>query len=260
MARLWKGIFYCFWMSDKPRVQQALAQEMADIVLSIEQSKDEESDGAMRFLEGFFDAMVREWWGLDKWRVDKFMMLVRRFVGAGMRLLAQRSWQADSVQRFTSVLMKAGGVLDANNVKTPHGLLYHVCDVYLEELDKACQGLEEEETALPVAALIQPYIVLAATCHARLHYDRIFKSVLAPLLDDCLVAEKGLTRSKDKQEAFSRCHFPSVFKHAAQSPTDVRKQVYAALFKEASQSTSAEARRRQIYKLFRDEQDRLDVD
>lgn len=80
MAKLWKGLFYCFWMSDKPLVQQALAQELADILLKIRidaaPSPSSSSSAAtssstlapLDFLEGFFDAMVREWTGIDKWR------------------------------------------------------------------------------------------------------------------------------------------------------------------------------------------------
>ncbi|KAF9786820.1 nucleolar protein,Nop52-domain-containing protein [Thelephora terrestris] len=34
-AKLWKGVFYCFWMSDKLLVQQALASGLADILLKI---------------------------------------------------------------------------------------------------------------------------------------------------------------------------------------------------------------------------------
>lgn len=58
-------------MSDKPRVQQALAQELADLLLTIKTSSSSKSSSikpALAFLEGFFDAMVREWPGLDKWR------------------------------------------------------------------------------------------------------------------------------------------------------------------------------------------------
>ena len=32
MMKLWKGLFYTFWMSDKPPVQEALAQLLTDMV------------------------------------------------------------------------------------------------------------------------------------------------------------------------------------------------------------------------------------
>lgn len=66
-----------FWMSDKPLVQQALAQELADLVLLVPRAEPSASTAtpprpacaaALEFLEGFWDSMIREWPGLDKWR------------------------------------------------------------------------------------------------------------------------------------------------------------------------------------------------
>jgi ribosomal RNA-processing protein 1 len=63
MAKLWKGIFYCFWMSDKPLVQQALATELADLLLAVGST-----NAALAFLRGFWQATVREWNGIDRLR------------------------------------------------------------------------------------------------------------------------------------------------------------------------------------------------
>lgn len=79
MAKLWKGIFYCsslsvdfvsvandehempgFWMSDKPLVQQELSANLADLLLDIPTA-----DASFDFLRGFWEAIVREWSGLD---------------------------------------------------------------------------------------------------------------------------------------------------------------------------------------------------
>lgn len=50
-------------MSDKPLVQQALATEIAEIMLSIPKTTT-----ALAFLRGFWEAMVREWAGIDRLR------------------------------------------------------------------------------------------------------------------------------------------------------------------------------------------------
>ena len=80
MDKLWKGIFYSafhpphipyllkllsigFWMSDKPLVQQALATELADLVLTITTSSS-----SLAFLRGFWETTVREWNGIDRLR------------------------------------------------------------------------------------------------------------------------------------------------------------------------------------------------
>lgn len=61
-----KGIvtlFVGFWMSDKALVQQALASELANIVLSIDHNS-----ASFEFLGGFWRTIVREWEGIDRLR------------------------------------------------------------------------------------------------------------------------------------------------------------------------------------------------
>lgn len=279
MAKLWKGIFYCFWMSDKPRVQQALANEMAEIPLKIQRSlKDRKkiSNTAWQFFEGFLDSMVREWWGLDKWRVDKFMMLVRRFINAGFRLLDLQQFQDESVKRFTAMLIKPGGILQANDVKTPNGLMYHVCDIFLEEFDKAITLESDEEKSdtaavpIPVTALLQPFFDIGASCHSANHFDRMLKAVILPYLEDCLayeVEQEGKDvdaprvnkRQKKSTPAITpQSDFPNIFQRANATASELRSQAFSSLFDVASRKESVEARRRQIYKMYREEEERLE--
>lgn len=58
-------------MSDKPLVQQALAQELAELVLTI--PDDEKS---LQFLRGFWITLVREWNGIDRLRFVYFYLSV----------------------------------------------------------------------------------------------------------------------------------------------------------------------------------------
>ena len=52
-----------YWMSDKPLVQQALATELADILLKIP-----DPSSSLLFLKGFWQTIVREWLGIDRLR------------------------------------------------------------------------------------------------------------------------------------------------------------------------------------------------
>lgn len=107
MAKLWKGLFYCtfssgtklilgFWMSDKPLVQQRLATDLSSLLLSINPPSDKLS-ASLDYLGGFWEAMVREWEGLDRLRMDKFYLLIRRFVSATFQLLARESWNGTEI-------------------------------------------------------------------------------------------------------------------------------------------------------------------
>ena len=52
---------------------------------------------------------MREWSGLDKWRMDKFYLLVRRFANAGFRLVAREQWDAAAVAELARIMRKQGG-------------------------------------------------------------------------------------------------------------------------------------------------------
>lgn len=57
-------------MSDKPLVQQALATELAEILLAIPNTS-----ASLGFLRGFWEATVREWAGIDRLRCVRFLIL-----------------------------------------------------------------------------------------------------------------------------------------------------------------------------------------
>jgi ribosomal RNA-processing protein 1 len=64
MFREYKLVFIVgFWMSDKPLVQQALASELAELLLAIT-----DISTALHFLRGFWITLVREWNGIDRLR------------------------------------------------------------------------------------------------------------------------------------------------------------------------------------------------
>jgi ribosomal RNA-processing protein 1 len=64
-------------MSDKPLVQQRLAADLANLVLVIQATGISTSDSrpteaateaSLHFIAGFWEAMVREWAGIDRLR------------------------------------------------------------------------------------------------------------------------------------------------------------------------------------------------
>jgi len=60
--KLWKGLFYCMWMSDRARTQQELARNLASLVEDVPASE------VVTFLEAFWLTMAREWVGIDALR------------------------------------------------------------------------------------------------------------------------------------------------------------------------------------------------
>ena len=72
LSKIWKALFYCFWHSDKPKVQRDLAEKLSALVHSMPQAK------AMAFARAFWDTMAREWHGIDRIRcVSRLSSLTR---------------------------------------------------------------------------------------------------------------------------------------------------------------------------------------
>ena len=65
-------------MSDKPLVQQALATELAEIILAITSPAS-----SLAFLRGFWEATVREWTGIDRLRCTILTLAFATLTKAG---------------------------------------------------------------------------------------------------------------------------------------------------------------------------------
>ena len=60
MMKLWKGLFYCMWMSDKRHIQQQLATDLSQMCLVYQKPEN-----GLRYVQAFWRTMCREWHGVD---------------------------------------------------------------------------------------------------------------------------------------------------------------------------------------------------
>jgi ribosomal RNA-processing protein 1 len=58
------------WMSDKPLVQEELAEDLGSLIHCFPDIKV-----GIKFFRNFLETMCLEWFGIDQWRIDKFMMV-----------------------------------------------------------------------------------------------------------------------------------------------------------------------------------------
>ncbi|KAG2444481.1 hypothetical protein HXX76_001231 [Chlamydomonas incerta] len=174
MMKIWKGLFYCFWHSDKQPVQAELAQRLAAMLTRLNEQT------AYLYFTCFLDTMRREWFGIDRLRLDKFLMLIRRFVHQMLLCLKAAKWRQELVVRYTAYL-QAQVVLPDDTVPAV-GLAYHLNDVLLDELRGAAGG--EAVPAAALEALLAPFAAaLAAGEQAMLNRisEGLFDSLLAEL-------------------------------------------------------------------------------
>ncbi|KAI3408322.1 uncharacterized protein J3R85_020329 [Psidium guajava] len=126
MKKLWKGLFYCVWHADKVPYQTHLADRLSSLLLSLELPL------SIEYFSVFVLTMRREWVGIDALRLDKFYVLIRRFLSSSFALMRKYSWDVELVGRLVGVLEERA--LLADDKFQGNGVNYHIATVYLEEL------------------------------------------------------------------------------------------------------------------------------
>ena len=233
--RLWKSLFYTVWYSDKTLVQQELALRLASLTRELRDGDG--SPRALLFLRAFFDTVRREWMGLDRLRLDKFMSLIRRMVAETIRLCADSSWHDDTVKSVASLLA------ECVMTQRPDGIRFHVTDVFVEELASTAPDV-------PVAALLvllQPFAAQLRVTDSKTIVDRVIAEAYGELLARrrrVAHAAAGVPDSTTEQghaaaaAAAAPAHAPSVSSLAASKSAAKRQRAAAAA---AAAATAAAA-------------------
>jgi len=235
-------------MSDKPLVQQALATELADILLKIP-----DPSSSLLFLKGFWHTIVREWHAIDRLRMDKYYMLVRRFVNACFCLLIRHDWSPLLCGEHNSILRSVGGPLCPSDPGVAPGLSYHLSEIWLAELDKACatSTAPVARKPVPLGLVLGPFLTLAAETPNKVTYRQIQAHLLDPLL-----AALSYPSESDKRSDLSttKDNFPNLLANSCVSPSDepsdrseLRKDVMEYIFEVASREDSRDSNRRKLY-------------
>ncbi|CAM9024702.1 unnamed protein product [Wickerhamomyces anomalus] len=113
--KLWKGLYYSMWFSDRPRPQQRLARDLSSLFDIIPKQNWK------LFNESWWVIICKEWPHIDHWRLDKFLMLVRFNLNA--------------------IKIPLSG-----DKKIPNGIPFHIIDIYVDELEKVVfKDVEEKD-------------------------------------------------------------------------------------------------------------------
>ncbi|ESZ94759.1 hypothetical protein SBOR_4871 [Sclerotinia borealis F-4128] len=167
--KIHSGLFYCMWMCDRPLPQQSLATSLSSLLSSLPPS----NQGA--FYMGFWEIMRKEWERIDVLRMEKFLLVVRRYLGAGFELYVssstsagkktggKKSAKAESAsaagEAILAVLSEIPCGTGPDAQRTPNGMRFHVIDIWMDELDKLGiidAAKESEEGAEKLERLLEP--------------------------------------------------------------------------------------------------------
>jgi hypothetical protein len=149
-----------------PHTPQAqLADRLAEILSQLNPSS------AHLYFTTFVHTMRREWFGIDRLRLDKFLLLIRRFISHMFVSLKQRSWAADTCQQYASFLRDTVLLPQPGAANRALGVAYHLSDVFVPELVKV--AAESPCPGDSLLVLVEPFGLALQQAGEQATIDRI---------------------------------------------------------------------------------------
>lgn len=219
LKKLWKGLYFSMWFCDRARPQERLAENLGALfseTIPLSRFAD--------FIEAFWTVMIREWSSIDQWRIDKFYLLIRRVVRHSFIRLNKEKWNSQTVDEFLSVYEK---LVLSGDQKVSVALPYHLCDIYLDELERVMfnttdegaeddaddkeeqdQGEDAENSSkdiqkkrevmeqVPLSKLIEPFVKLSKDAKLKTLREKCKNEVL----DDLRLKEWGIMEESESEE------------------------------------------------------------
>ncbi|XP_062455359.1 ribosomal RNA processing protein 1 homolog B [Rhea pennata] len=276
LLKIWKGLFYCMWMQDKPLLQEELANNISQLIHVIQNTEAQHL-----FIQTFWQTINREWNGIDSLRLDKYYMLIRMILRQSFEVLKKNKWDENLIEPFLELLMKE--VMDPDS-NAPSGIKFHFIDIYLGELSKVGA---KELTADQNLKFIEPFCKIASKSkdHRVMHAvaSGIFEVIVdqSPYAIEDLMKElrsssdeedlseedeqgneevlKTKDRSSSRKSAQSSENSEDVYENADDGIGPVLQFDYKALadklFELASKKDTPAFNRKRLYKLVKKFQD-----
>ncbi|KAG7555953.1 Nucleolar Nop52 [Arabidopsis suecica] len=169
MKKLWQGIFYCIWHADKSLYQSELIDRLSSAIQSLPLPL------SLHYFTVFLFTMRREWSRIDRLRLDKFYLLIRRFLHGFFSLLDSNSWDLEFTRRLMGVLFD--GTFLAGDKFQGNGVNYHIASAFVEEL-RPFLPLRKEVLEL----LFAPFVTILGVVTDKILVGKIKSNLFEELL------------------------------------------------------------------------------
>ncbi|NXU16263.1 RRP1B protein, partial [Pardalotus punctatus] len=183
LLKIWKGLFYCMWMQDKPLLQEELAANISQLIHEFQNT-----EARHLFIQTFWQTMNREWNGIDSLRLDKYYMLMRLILRQSFEVLKRSEWDESLVEPLLQLLKKE--IMDPDS-NSPTGIKFHFIDIYLDELAKVGA---KELTADQNLKFIEPFCKIAAKSKDRCVLHAVTSGIFEMILDQSPFAIEDLMK------------------------------------------------------------------
>ncbi|KAK5966814.1 Ribosomal RNA processing protein 1 [Trichostrongylus colubriformis] len=170
MMRLCKGLHYVLWMQDKMLLQEELADRLSQLQLVF--SREEER---VLFVECIFKSLAKEWNHIDRWRMDKFLMMMRRVLRVLFVHLSSLKWKKSIREPYWAAFSRTTISTDKS---FPDGLKFHFASIILDEMDNA-GGINKKQ----ITACLKPFAdVLSIRGISDYLFESISEEIFATIL------------------------------------------------------------------------------
>ena len=186
--KLWKGLFYGMWMSDKVQIQRELALALAKLVHCFR-----ESSLFLAWCESLFLTFQREWYRLDKYRIDKYYTLIRFAFNCMFEYMKRFNWDKTIISEFVNLLKR-----DVIQQRKAIGFKFHVTDLYLEELCKVAGETIENDAFIQ---LINPFLFEFGNSTDKGWQRRIKSSLFDKMIEDVQFKEYFNKKTNDSDDS-----------------------------------------------------------
>lgn len=160
--KLWKGLYFAMWFSDRPRPQQRLANELGELHMIYFDKADNKSpseelttndEAFIKFSKGFWKIICMEWFNIDRHRIDKYLLLVRRVLYNQLKYLRERKWNHVVVDAYLERVLKWLPL--SAKAKVYNGVPLHIMDIILDEWERLAQSDRDEEDEISPSELAE---------------------------------------------------------------------------------------------------------
>jgi ribosomal RNA-processing protein 1 len=233
MLKMWKALYYCYWLADKQPIQMEMAERFSSIIHSMKNSTI-----VLSYFKSFCIILLREWSYLDQYRVNKFYSLIRIVFRNIFAFLKNAKWEKSLIESFSDILTTQ--IL----TKQPNGVRYHVCDLYLQELLKVTEGKLSTKDFL---VLIQPFLDALVRHDDLAFIERVYKAVFFKFIQElCQEREKKDQEESEAQQIDGKADKKHYF-HQVNT-----KQLQKIIFDFASAEETNERFRKRLYDLHKE--------
>ncbi|KAL5699672.1 hypothetical protein ACHQM5_030543 [Ranunculus cassubicifolius] len=171
MKKIWKGLFYCVWHADKQQFQIELINRLSSYLVSLDLQL------SLQYFHGFLLMIRREWSGIDYLRLDKFYLLIRRFLFHLFLMLKNNGWEIELVKNVMCVLEEK--TLLSIDRYPAQGVNYHLAEIFMTEL-KGFLPLKRDV----IEELVKPFVSVLGKSLDKVLLNKIKNSLFGCLLDN----------------------------------------------------------------------------